>query len=160
MLLLLPARMMPWIKRVFQAFLAASLIAAPVIAACPNVGLKRQTVTLLADSGAHDFKLEIAASPEEQACGLMFREFMPKGVGMIFPFKPPRDTAFWMRNTPLPLDLIFVSASARVISIGQGKPFSTDLIPAGGVSAYVIELNQGEAARIGLKKGDRIRFKD
>jgi hypothetical protein len=117
-------------------------------------------VTLMTDSGAHDYKLEIAASPEQQACGLMFREFMPRNIGMIFPFKPPRDTAFWMRNTPLPLDLIFVAANGRVISIGQGKPFSTDFIPAGGVTAHVVELNQGEAARIGLKKGDRIRLKD
>jgi hypothetical protein len=156
----LPAPKTHWIKALFPAFVVAFLVAAPAAAACPNVGLKRQTVTLLTDSGAHDYKLEIAASPEEQACGLMFREFMPKSIGMIFPFKPPRDTAFWMRNTPLPLDLIFVAANGRVISIGQGKPFSTDFIPAGGVTAHVIELNQGEAARIGLKKGDRIRFRD
>lgn len=134
------------------------LVAAPASAACPNIGLKRQPVTLTTASGDHDYVLEIAASPEEQACGLMFREFMPKNVGMIFPFKPPRDTSFWMRNTPLPLDLIFVASNGRVISVGQGKPYSTDFIPAGGVTAHVIELNQGEAARIGLKKGDKIRI--
>lgn len=154
------ARKTHWTKALFSSFLAAFLVAAPAAAACPNVGLKRQTVTLMTASGAHDYKLEIAASPEQQACGLMFREFMPSNVGMIFPFKPPRDTAFWMRNTPLALDLIFVDAGGRVISIGQGKPFSTDFIPAGGVTAHVVELNQGEAARIGLKKGDRIRIKD
>lgn len=85
---------------------------------------------------------------------------MPKSVGMIFPFKPPRNTSFWMRNTPLPLDLIFAAPNGRVISIGQGKPFSTDFIPAGGITAHVIELNQGEALRIGLKKGDRIHIKN
>jgi len=145
---------------ILAAIVALLLAAGPAFAACPNIGLERQRVTFVTRSGNHDYMVEIAATAEEQACGLMFREFMPKTVGMIFPFKPPRDTSFWMRNTPLPLDLIFIDKSGRVISIGQGKPFSEDFIPARGVAAHVVELNLGEAARIGLAKGDLVRIPD
>jgi uncharacterized membrane protein (UPF0127 family) len=100
----------------------------------------------------------VAATADEQSCGLMFREKMPRDQGMIFPFSPPRATAFWMMNTPLPLDLVFVGPDDRVVSIGAGKPYSRAMIDSGGVTAAVIELNAGEAARIGLKPGDLIKF--
>lgn len=86
----------------------------------------------------------------------MFRETMPRNAGMVFPFKPARPASFWMENTILPLDLVFVAPGNRVLSIGHGKPFSRDLIESGGTAAAVIELNAGEAARIGLKPGDRV----
>jgi hypothetical protein len=140
------------------ALAALLLPTASAAAACPNIGLERQRVSFITASGTHRYTVEIAASPQEQSCGLMFREFMPKSIGMIFPFKTPRDTAFWMRNTPLPLDIIFIDKAGRVISVGQGKPYSEDFIPAGGVAAHVVELNQGEAARIGLKKGDTVKI--
>lgn len=144
--------------RILFGLLVAIVFSVPAAAACPNMGLKRQPVTLMVAKGPQRYTLDIAGSPDEQACGLMFREMMPSDTGMIFPFKPARDTAFWMRNTPLALDLIFVGPDNRVISVGKGVPFSEALIPAGGVTAHVIELNYGEAARIGLKKGDRVKI--
>jgi hypothetical protein len=140
------------------AFCAALLLAAPAWGACPNIGLKREPVRFVTAKGAHSFTVDIAATSDQQACGLMYREAMPRDAGMIFPFKPARTTAFWMRNTPLPLDLIFVGPDNRVVSIGQGKPYSDALIPSGGITAAVIELNLGEAARIGLKPGDRVKI--
>jgi hypothetical protein len=139
------------------AFVAALMLASPALADCPNIGLKRETVRLITAKGTHSYMVDLAATPDQQACGLMYREAMPRDSGMIFPFKPARTTAFWMRNTPLPLDLIFVGPDGRVVSIGRGKPFSEALIPSGGVTAAVIELNLGEAMRIGLKPGDRVQ---
>lgn len=143
--------------RILPFVLTVGLLAIPAHA-CPNIGLKKQPVTLMAAKGPQRYSVEIAASVEQQSCGLMFRESMPSNVGMIFPFKPAKNTAFWMRNTPLPLDLIFVGPDNRVVSIGKGEPMSEALIPAGGLTANVIELNYGEAARIGLKKGDKVKI--
>lgn len=123
---------------------------------CPNIGLRRAPVTFVTSKGRFAYTLEIAATPTQQQCGMMFRQAMPAKVGMDFAFNPPRDLAFWMENTPLPLDLIFVGTDSRVIRVSKGTPYSRDLIPSGGVAARVIELNYGEAARIGLKPGDRV----
>lgn len=123
--------------------------------ACPNIGLKQEQVTLITASGRHSYQVDLAATAEQQNCGLMFREKMPRDQGMIFPFTPPRPATFWMMNTPLPLDLIFVGPDNRVVSIGSGKPYSQAMIESGGLTAAVIELNAGEAARIGLKPGDK-----
>lgn len=142
--------------KIFWAVAATLMLSTPVIAACPNAGLKTIPVTLVTATGKHRYKLDVAETPEEQQCGLMYRKAMPKTVGMIFPFAEPRSATFWMENTPLPLDLIFVGPDDRVVSVSPGKPYSRDLIESGGIAASVIELNLGEAARIGLKPGDRV----
>jgi uncharacterized membrane protein (UPF0127 family) len=132
---------------------------APVAAAlpnCPNQGLKTVPVTFQTAKGKFSYQLDVAATPAQQECGLMYRKTMPRDVGMDFPLKPPRSVSFWMENTVLPLDLVFVGPDNRVVSVGRGKPFSRDLIDSGGITARVIELNAGEAARIGLKPGDRV----
>jgi len=140
-----------------QMMAAAVLFAAtPVLADCPGTGLARAPATFVTAKGKFRYDLEIAASGDEQQCGLMYRKSMKRRAGMIFPFTPPRPTSFWMENTPLPLDLIFVDADNRVINIAPGKPFSRDLIDSAGVTASVIELNAGEAKRIGLKPGDTV----
>jgi uncharacterized membrane protein (UPF0127 family) len=142
------------VKPVVAALLLA--LATPAAAACPNAGLKTETATFVTAKGKFKYTLDIAASGAEQQCGLMYRETMPKTAGMVFPFNPPRPATFWMDNTPLPLDLIFVDADNRVLNVLPGKPYSRDLIPSAGVTAAVIELNLGEAARIGLKPGDKV----
>lgn len=141
------------------ALTAAFLLAAtPVLAApaCPNPSLKHAPATLVTAKGRHTYDLEIAASPDDQECGLMFRKKMKRSAGMIFPFAPARPATFWMENTVLPLDLIFVGVDNRVLTVATGKPFSRDIIDSHGVASAVIELNAGEAKRIGFKPGDRI----
>lgn len=113
-------------------------------------------VVLVTGKGRYRYALEVAATAEQQQCGLMYRKAMPRGVGMVFPFDEPRSASFWMENTPLPLDLIFVGADNRVVSIASGKPYSRDFIDSNGIAASVIELNAGEARRIGLKPGDKV----
>jgi uncharacterized protein len=141
-----------------RALLVAALLvaASPALADCPSTGLARAPATFVTAKGKFRYTLEIAGSGEEQQCGLMYRKTMKRSVGMIFPFPRPRPASFWMENTPLPLDLIFVDADNRVINIEPGKPFSRDLINSAGTAAAVIELNAGEAQRIGLQPGDRV----
>jgi uncharacterized membrane protein (UPF0127 family) len=150
--------------RLAPAVLAAALlVAGPAMAVtafgttpCPNVGLPTQTATFVTAKGKFKYKLDIAATGDQQQCGLMYRESMPKNAGMVFPFDPPRPATFWMDNTPLPLDLIFIGPDNHVLNVLPGKPFSRDLIPSAGVTAAVIELNLGEAERMGLKPGDKV----
>ena len=144
------------LARVVAATVLAVFAAAPVAAACPNAGLATMPVVLVTAKGRYRYVLDVAASGDEQQCGLMYRKAMPRGVGMVFPFDRPRSASFWMENTPLPLDLIFVGADNRVVSVSRGKPYSRDLIDSHGIAASVIELNAGEAKRIGLKAGDRV----
>jgi uncharacterized membrane protein (UPF0127 family) len=146
-------------KKLAPALFAFAFTAAPALATvpdCPNHDLARVPVSFITAKGRFDYRLEVAATPAQQECGLMYRKAMPRAVGMDFPMSPPRSASFWMENTVLPLDLVFVGADGRVVHVGHGKPFSRDLIDSGGIAARVIELNAGEAARIGLKPGDRV----
>ena len=145
--------------RTIGATVALVLWAAPVMAAvpCPNAGLRTAKVTFETTKGRFPYRVEIAATPEQQACGMMFREKMAPATGMSFPMSPARATGFWMENTILPLDIIFVSPGGRVLNVRQGQPYSRDVLSSDGVTADVIELAAGEAKRIGLKPGDRVR---
>ena len=144
------------LARVVAATVLAVFAAAPVAAACPNAGLATMPVVLVTAKGRYRYVLDVAASGDEQQCGLMYRKAMPRGVGMVFPFDRPRSASFWMENTPLPLDLIFVGPDNRVLSVSSGEPFSRAMIDSGGLTAAVIELNAGEAKRIGLQAGDKV----
>ncbi|MDJ0512757.1 MAG: DUF192 domain-containing protein [Methyloceanibacter sp.] len=114
---------------------------------------------LKTDKGAHSYTVEIAETPGEKARGLMFRRSMPQDRGMIFIYDPPQRATMWMRNTYIPLDMIFITEKGTVLRIeANTEPFSTDVIDAGGITKAVLELNAGEAARIGLKPGDHVVF--
>lgn len=126
-------------------------------AACPNMGLKTVPMVLVTAKGRFRYNLEVASTDSQQACGMMFRTSLPASKGMFFEFAQPRSATFWMENTPLSLDIIFVAPDNRVLSItANAKPKSRMLIDSNGVAASVIELNAGQAARIGLRAGDRV----
>ncbi len=110
-----------------------------------------------ADGTLHRFTVEIAATPEEQQIGLMFRKEMAPDHGMLFEFAMPRRARFWMKNTYLPLDLLFIRSNGRIANIAQGEPLRLDGIESRGRVAAVLELNAGTAARLGIKAGDRVR---
>lgn len=139
--------------------LALLVLAQPATAAtpCPNQGLATRTATFITAKGRFSYRLEIARSVEQQACGMMFRDTIKPGTGMSFPMSPPRETAFWMENTILPLDIIYISPKGRVLNVQRGQPYSRQALPSAGITADVIELAAGEADRIGLKPGDRVR---
>lgn len=142
------------------AAMLLSVVSATAVAAatpCPNTGLRTMRVVFETAKGRFPYTLEVAATPEQQACGMMFRDRVPPGTGMSFPMQPPRAAGFWMENTFVPLDLIFVSPAGRVLNVRQGKPQSRDVLSSEGITADVIELAAGEAQRIGLRPGDRVR---
>ncbi|MCB8836702.1 DUF192 domain-containing protein [Aurantimonas sp. VKM B-3413] len=113
--------------------------------------------TLVTASGSHDLNLEIAATEEDRRVGLMNRSSMPADHGMLFVFDQTQPVAFWMKNTLIPLDMLFIDESGTVKSIKTNTtPLSLTPIPSGVPVRYVLELNGGAAARYDAKVGDRL----
>jgi len=108
-------------------------------------------------SGEHDFTIEIADDSSERSAGLMFRENMADDHGMLFVFEQTRVVGFWMKNTPMPLDLVFIGADGIVRDILPGEPFSEASIGPAEPVRFVLELKQGIAGRAAIKYGDTIR---
>jgi uncharacterized membrane protein (UPF0127 family) len=118
-----------------------------------------QTLVLKTDSGDHNFTIEVATTDQERALGLMFRRSLPENAGMLFLYDPPQEAAMWMKNTLIALDMVFIAADGTVHRIeSNAEPFSTTVIPSEGKIVGVLELNGGEAARIGLKRGDKVLY--
>ncbi len=124
----------------------------------PVSGLAVVPLTVTSAKGArHAFRVEVAGTGAEQARGLMFRASMGDDEGMIFPMSPPRMASFWMRNTVIPLDIIFVGPDRRIINIAASAvPYSEDLRQSLTPAAAVLELNGGRAAQLGIGPGDRV----
>lgn len=108
-------------------------------------------------TGDRSFTIEIADEPMEQQRGLMFRETMADDHGMLFDMGVTRPTGFWMENTPMPLDLLFIGDDGLVKAILKGQPFSRATISPNVPVRFVLELKQGTAAANGIKPGDRLR---
>jgi len=116
-------------------------------------------LTIETRNGARRFSVEVARTGEEQARGLMYRTSLPEDGGMIFPMDPPRPAAFWMKNTPLPLDIIFIRADGTIARIAaRTTPYSLDLVESGEPVAAVLEIAGGKAAAAGIAEGDRVRW--
>ena len=103
--------------------------------------------------------LELARSEAEQEKGLMFRTAMGADEGMIFPMQPPRSAAFWMKNTVIPLDIIFIGSDHRILNIAaNARPYDETPLPSEGAAAGVLELVGGRAAQLGIGPGDRAEW--
>ncbi|WP_298965138.1 DUF192 domain-containing protein [uncultured Roseibium sp.] len=117
------------------------------------------TETLIVRSGdnEHTFTVEVASTDRQRARGLMFREEMAADHGMLFVFEGEGERFFWMKNTPLPLDIIYIDAKGWIVSIAADTtPFSEDVIPSREPAKYVLELNAGLAAKLGFEPGDGV----
>jgi uncharacterized protein len=116
-----------------------------------------EKLSIVTASGTHDFSVEVMRTPPELEHGLMFRRFLPPDRGMLFDFKTERPVMMWMKNTYLPLDMVFIARSGRVVGIAENtEPLSEKIIPSGAPTYGVLELNAGTAAKIGLKIGDEV----
>ena len=105
------------------------------------------------------FQVEVADTPGKRELGLMYRRDLPNDHGMIFLFPAETEQAFWMKNTPIPLDMIFISSKRRIVGIVQrAAPFTLDARSVPGASQYVLEINGGLSERYGFKPGDRVEF--
>jgi uncharacterized membrane protein (UPF0127 family) len=117
-----------------------------------------EALQIVTATGAHDFQVEIARDEASRARGLMDRRFMPADHGMLFEFDREAPEAFWMKDTYIPLDMIFISRAGVVTNIAaNAEPLSERAIPSGPPCMAVLELDGGAAARIGLKLGDKVR---
>jgi uncharacterized membrane protein (UPF0127 family) len=110
---------------------------------------------------AHRFNVEVARTDAEQDRGLMFRTSLPADRGMIFPFKKPRFGSFWMKNTLIPLDMIFIRADGSIDRIAENTiPESLEPVVSGGEVSAVLELAGGTAARLGIDETAKVTWKD
>jgi uncharacterized protein len=140
-----------------------SLVVTAVLALfCGSMALAQtegQTSDLkvITDKGSYVFDVELALTPEERATGLMFREKMDIRHGMLFRFDSVRPVTMWMKNTLIPLDMVFIRADGTVARVHRNaQPHSEKLISSGEPVGYVLELNAGVADGVGIKPGDRI----
>lgn len=122
-------------------------------------GLEIVPLRISSGSRAHDFTVEVARTDDEQRRGLMFRERLGPNEGMIFPFDIPRPASFWMKNTLIPLDMIFIRTDGSIARIAANTvPHSLDLVPAGEFVAAVLEIAGGRSAELGISEGDRVSW--
>jgi uncharacterized membrane protein (UPF0127 family) len=106
-------------------------------------------------SGPHILQVEVMHTEQERERGLMFRKYLPKDRGMLFDFPVEQPVMMWMKNTYIPLDMVFVDHNGRVVGIARNaEPLSETIIPSGAPAAGVLEINGGEAAALGLETGD------
>ena len=114
-------------------------------------------LTIASATGPHKFQIEIATTPRQMEQGLMFRRNLAPDAGMLFDYGQPMPAMMWMKNTLIPLDMLFVDAKGRIVNIRErAVPGSLDTIPAAGPVRATIELNGGTAARLGIKPGDKV----
>lgn len=109
--------------------------------------------------GRLEYRVEIADDFEERQHGLMYRTSMPDMHGMLFVFPEAKPQAFWMHNTYMPLDIIYIGADGRIVSIVQGRPFDDSPLPSGAPAKGVLEIYAGKAAEQGIKVGDRVHHR-
>ena len=135
--------------------LAAALLFSAAAARAES-GLEPLEITT--GSGAHAFQVEIAKDEPSREMGLMYRRFMPAERGMLFEFEHNEPVSFWMKNTYIKLDMIFIAPNGVVNRIAaDAEPLTETVVPSGGPCIAVLELNGGEAARIGLMPGDKVK---
>ena len=145
----------------------AALAALLAAVACPSQkspeppARPRPRVLVETASGTHAVTVEVARSDEERARGLMNRTRLDPDAGMLFVFAESDDHSFWMKNTFLPLDMIFVDEQGRVAGVLENvPPLSTEARTIGRPSRYVLEVNAGWSARHGVQRGDAVRFEN
>ncbi len=138
------------------AFLALALVFAPAPRA-QLASFGKTELTIETASGKQHFIVEEAKTPQQMAQGLMFRRAMPVDAGMLFEYDRPQTATFWMKNTLIPLDMLFIAADGVVLDIHErAVPMSLDPIASEKPVLAVLELNGGTVSRLGIKRGDRV----
>ncbi len=120
----------------------------------PNSGL----ATVDMQIGSQTYTLEIANTDATRQRGLMERDSMPADHGMIFVFPEERELGFWMKNTRIPLDIIYLDTGGQIVSVHQMKPYDRTNVPSAGPAKYAIELNLGHVKTTGVKVGDVLKI--
>jgi uncharacterized membrane protein (UPF0127 family) len=135
-----------------------ALIALAATPPTPHAQEALEKLEIVTASGTYPFSVEVMRTREQLSQGLMYRRYMPDDRGMLFDFKTEQPVQFWMKNTYLPLDMIFISKVGKIVSIAENtEPLSEKLVPSGAPVSGVLEVNAGTAARIQAKPGDTVR---
>ena len=113
-------------------------------------------LTIHSAGGNHSFTVEVARTAEQQTMGLMFRRSLGANKGMIFPFDQPQFASFWMKNTLIPLDMIFIRADGKIARIATAKPLDETPVLSGDTIAAVLEIRGGRSAQLGIRAGDTV----
>ncbi len=124
----------------------------------PQTGLRKVPLTITSANGVHRFTVDVAATSEQQETGLMFVRKLAPDRGMIFPYDPPQDVSFWMHNTLIPLDMVFVRADGTIARIATAKALDDTPVPSGEPIAAVLEIAAGRAAELGIRPGDKVEW--
>jgi uncharacterized membrane protein (UPF0127 family) len=138
-------------------FLLVSLLATATVRASP-AAMRTEPLEVVTHQGVSHFTVEIADTAATREKGLMFRKHLDANRGMLFDFKSSQPVAFWMKNTLIPLDMLFIARDGRVVSIARdATPMSETPITSAGDVLAVLEIAGGRAAQIGAQPGDRVR---
>jgi uncharacterized protein len=145
-------------RRLLIRFFALSLLALPLLGSVGGVAAQQlQELKIVGKNGEHIFGVELAVTADEQARGLMFRRELPDRQGMLFDFQREQPLSFWMKNTYVSLDMIFIRADGRILHIAENtKPLSEALVPSGGPARAVLEVVAGTTKKLGIAPGDRV----
>ena len=119
-----------------------------------QTGLPEVPLTIKSKSGVHRFTVEVAATPGQQETGMMFRKSVAPNRGMLFLYEPAQVVGFWMKNTLIPLDLIFIRADGTIVRITAAEPLDLTPLPSGEPIVAVLEIGGGRAAELGIREGD------
>src|SRR5258705_3620562 len=142
-----------WRAGVLAVFVAALVAFAGNGAQAASV----QPLEIVTKSGVQVFSVEMATTEQEKETGLMYRKELPDGKGMLFDFSPEQQVSMWMKNTYIPLDMIFIRADGRILRIAENtEPLSTKIIPSGGPAKGVLEVIAGTANKYGILAGGRV----
>ncbi|MGB3656541.1 MAG: DUF192 domain-containing protein [Pseudolabrys sp.] len=141
-------RALKWIAFALVGLFVAASLARPI---------GQQTIEIATKSGVHVFTVEIVDNDADRAKGLMYRKELPEGQGMLFDFHRDQEVSFWMQNTYIPLDMIFIRGDGRISHIAENtEPLSTRLIPSNGPVRAVLEVIGGTSRKLGIAAGDRV----
>lgn len=152
-------------RGVFFAIAIAVAACSPTVAPADapsghaQTGLRQVPLTIHSANGVHHFTVDLAATPEQQETGLMFVRNLGPDRGMIFPYDPPQEVAFWMHNTLIPLDMVFIRADGTIARIANAKALDDTPVPSGEPVAAVLEIAGGRAAQLGIAPGDKVNWR-
>ena len=133
------------------------LILSLFLAFGPSWAAGEQTLEIASKTGVHIFSVEVVDNDADRAKGLMYRKELPEGRGMLFDFHRDQEVSFWMQNTYIPLDMIFIRGDGQILRIEENTvPLSTRMIPSRGAVRAVLEVIGGTSRKLGIAPGDRV----
>jgi len=149
-------------KILFSLSIGFALLAAPTFAQTSKNDVvdfgEPKPLTIVTEEGSHEFMVDEAKTLDQQARGMMFRESMDADSGMIFEFEEPKIATIWMKNTSIPLDILFVRSNGKILKIEHShRPYTLRSASSEAVIAGVVELKGGEAKTRGIRPGDTVK---